>query len=269
LKNRSGGQPTAHGMRVKKEHGQNFLRDERVLHEITQAVNLDQSNVLEIGCGDGVLTRVLLENKINKLLVYEIDPEWAKYVKNILVDDRLTILQENFLDADLQKSLVALNAVKQKWVVAANLPYHVTFPILRKFLSVQNILSEGVIMVQEEVAQKIVANAGRSYGYISLYFQYFFDWKLLSKVAPTAFYPAPKVFSRLLHFTPRVDQPEIANLDDFWNFIKAAFSQPRRMLRNCLSSYHYDLTKIDDDFLAKRAQQLKPAELLAIWQKLN
>lgn len=269
MKNRSGGQPTAHGMRVKKEHGQNFLRDERVLHEITQAVSLDHSNVLEIGCGDGVLTRALLANKINKLVVYEIDPEWAIYVKNILVDDRLTILQENFLDANLEKTLNHENTLKPKWVVAANLPYHVTFPILRKFISINDMLAEGVIMVQEEVAQKIVANIGRSYGYISLYFQYFFDWKLLSKVTPTSFYPAPKVFSRLLHFTPRVDRPEIVNLDDFWHFIRAAFSQPRRMLRNCLSSYHYDLSKIDDELLAKRAQQLKPEELLAIWEKLN
>lgn len=269
MKNRSSGQPTAHGMRVKKEHGQNFLRDERVLHEITQAVKLENSNVLEIGCGDGALTAALLLNKINKLVVYEIDPEWAAYVKNILVDDRLTILQENFLDADLEKSLIDNNFVDKKWVVAANLPYHVTFPILRKFVSINYKFSEGVIMVQEEVAQRIVANTGRSYGYISIYFQYFFDWKLLSKVSPNSFYPAPKVFSRLIHFRPRIDQPEIINFDEFWLFIKAAFSQPRRMLRNCLASYHYDLTKIDEKFLAMRAQQLKPTELLAIWHKLN
>lgn len=264
MKKRSNGYPTVNGTRVKKEHGQNFLRDERVLHEITQAVELKDKNVLEIGCGDGALTRAVLTYPINRLVVYEIDPEWAAYVQKTVVDDRLTIKQENFLDADLVSGLP-----ENKWTVTANLPYHVTFPILRRFVNISDKLEEGVIMVQEEVAQRIVATSGRSYGYVSLYFQYFFDWKLLSKISPAAFFPSPKVYSRLLHFVPRKDRPNIVNEEAFWVFVKAAFSQPRRMLKNCLASFHYDLSKIDPEILALRAQQIDPEKLLDLWVKLQ
>ena len=264
MKKKSNSQPVVHGMRVKKEHGQNFLRDDRVLHEISQSVKLNNANILEIGCGDGALTKTILDHPVNKMLVYEIDPEWAEFVKNSLIDDRLVILQENFLDADL-----SLKLQDNKWTITANLPYHVTFPILRKFITVIDSLEEGVIMVQEEVAQRLVAIYGRAYGYVSIYFQCFFDWKLLSKVGPASFFPSPKVNSRLLYFIPKKKKFEIINEEAFWKFIKAAFSQPRRMLRNCLASFHYDVSNIEPELLALRAQQIESAKLLEIWVKIN
>jgi len=253
----------AHGKRVKKEHGQNFLRDEQVLDYIVDSIDLRDSNIIEIGCGDGALTKTILEKPIDKLLIYEIDADWVQHIKKTISDDRLEIKHQNFLDIDLQADLAGL-----KWKVMANLPYHITFPILKRFVSIIPLITEGVIMVQEEVAQKIVANYGRSYGYISLYFQYYFDWKLLAKVPPQAFFPAPKVFSRLLYLKPREERPVIKNIDEFWIFIKAAFSQPRRTLRNCLSSYHYNTSKISDDILALRAQQISYEKFIEIWHNI-
>src|SRR5580765_7611181 len=148
-----------------------------------------QTSVFEIGCGDGILTRAILETEVARLFVFEIDPDWANYVQESITDDRLHMFLENFLDIDF--SLLEEHA---PWTVLANLPYQVTFPILHRFQQHRHLLKEGVVMVQEEVAQKIVKQRGRDYGYSSLFFQHYFEWKLLDKIPPTAFHPAPKVF---------------------------------------------------------------------------
>ena len=124
-------------------------------------------------------------------------------------------------------------------------------------------------MVQEEVAQKIVATRGRSYGFISLYFQYYFDWKLLDKIKPGSFYPPPKVDSRLLYFTPKTDSPVIDAIDDFWIFVKACFKQPRRMLSNILIQSDYDISHLDQEILNLRAQQMTLQQLLEVWNKIK
>ena len=112
-------------------------------------------------------------------------------------------------------------------------------------------------MMQEEVAQKIVKTGGRGYGYTSLFFQHFFDLELMSKVPPSAFYPPPKVFSRLMYFKPKESPIEIPEEELFWKFIKICFQQPRRTLRNNLVQSHYGISGIDENLLAFRSQQMK------------
>jgi 16S rRNA (adenine1518-N6/adenine1519-N6)-dimethyltransferase len=253
------------GISLKKRYGQHFLRNEQYLQSMFDAVTLtDQSSVLEIGCGEGLLTRAILRHPIARLWVYEIDQEWADHVSNSIKDDRLKMHHENFLDADLDT--LKPNA---PWTILANLPYQVTFPILHRFAKYRTSLKEGVVMVQEEVAQKIIKTSGRGYGYPSLFFQHYFEWKLLEKVPPSAFYPPPKVFSRLLYFKPIAKPVAIPDEEDFWKFIIACFKQPRRTLRNNLRSTHYDVAKLSDELLAKRAQQLDMKELLEVWDRLR
>ena len=86
-------------------------------------------------------------------------------------------------------------------------------------------------MIQEEVAQKIVKTSGRGYGFPSLFFQHYFEWKLLEKVPPGAFFPPPKVYSRLLYFKPKKMLQQIPDEAEFWEFIKHCFAQPRRTLK--------------------------------------
>lgn len=121
-------------------------------------------------------------------------------------------------------------------------------------------------MVQEEVAQKILKKSGKGYGYPSLFFQRYFEWRLLDKVPPGAFYPPPKVYSRLLYFKPKQDVPEIQNETEFWKFIKACFRQPRRTMRNNMIQTHYDLSKIDPTILELRAQQMKMEDFMRLWE---
>ncbi len=254
----------AHGIRLKKKHGQYFLKDCAVVCNMLAHVTLtSDTSVLEIGCGDGFLTGAILQSPIKRLWVYEIDPEWANYVRVRYPDTRLTIFQENFLDISWEL-LFPLGP----WTVLSNIPYHVTFPILEVFRKRRTFLREGVIMVQEEVAQKLVKTSGRGYGFISLYFQHFFNWYLLQQVPPSAFTPQPKVTSRLIYFRPRFDQEHIPNEEQFWRFIKLVFASPRRTLKNNLAQGHYDTTRISPQVLSLRAQQLSKQDLLELWSLL-
>ena len=157
-------------------------------------------------------------------------------------DSRMTVFTENILDTDFSRF-----EADRPWTLLANLPYQITFPILYRLAEYRLLLQEGVIMVQEEVAQKILKTSGRGYGFASLYFQYYFTWRALDKVPPTAFYPPPKVQSRLLYFAPVLDPQPIPDEKGFWAFIKRCFQQPRRTLRNNLQSCHYDLTRIKEE----------------------
>ncbi len=147
-------------IRLKKKYGQHFLRDRHVTQTMIDAVALDeQTCVLEIGCGDGFLTRAILQTPVARLWVFEIDPEWAAYVRKELPDERLTVFEEDVLRADLSRL-----ESHAPWTVLANLPYQVTFPILYRLHEYRHLLREGVVMMQEEVAQKIIKTSGRGYG---------------------------------------------------------------------------------------------------------
>ena len=253
------------GISLKKRYGQHFLRDEQYLHSMFDAVTLDAAtSVLEIGCGDGFLTRAILRHPIARLRVYEIDGEWVAYIKDNITDPRLDLHHENFLDADLD-----VLGEHAPWTVLANLPYQVTFPILHRFQEYRRFLKEGVVMVQEEVAQKITKTSGRGYGYISLFLQHYFSWKLLDKVPPSAFHPPPKVYSRLLYFEPIKDLQPIANEADFWKFIKMCFKQPRRTMRNNLKGSPYEGVSLPTDILVLRAQQMNMEQLLTVWNRIR
>lgn len=257
--------PQRQGIELKKKHGQHFLKDGMFIIPMLDAVQLNSSiSVMEIGCGEGILTSAILRGPCKQLKVFEIDAEWADYVKDKYgADSRLHVIENNILDIDWS-SLQS----EQPWVLLANLPYQITFPILYLLQKNREMFLEGVVMVQEEVAQKIVQTSGRGYGFHSLYLQRYFDWKLLNKVPPDAFYPPPKVFSRLLYFKPKLTVDVIEKEEEFWKFIKLCFHQPRRTLRNNLTQSHHDLLKLDDAILKKRAQELSMNDLRSIWATL-
>jgi 16S rRNA (adenine1518-N6/adenine1519-N6)-dimethyltransferase len=258
--------PAKHGIAIKKQFGQHFLKDEEYVERIFDHVDLNQtSSVFEIGCGEGILTSAILKRPVKKVWVFEIDQEWARFVQEKYgSDSRLEIFLENILDVDLSRL-----AQDAPWTLLANLPYNITFPILHLLVKNRAHVKEGVIMIQEEVAQKIMQTSGRGYGYPSLYFQYYFDWKKLDKVPPTAFFPPPKVFSRFLWFRPKQNVSEIPQADLFWKFIKYCFSQPRRTLKNNLQSTHYKIDRLSEDLLKKRAQELSMSDFLSIWNLLQ
>ena len=254
------------GIPLKKRFGQHFLQDKFFVDQMIHKVKLDEkSSVFEIGCGDGFLTESILQENIKELRVFEIDQEWAGFIaRKFKKDQRLTVYEDNILDIDLKD-----NFKRGGWTLLSNLPYNITFPILHLIYKNRSVVDEGVVMMQEEVAQKILRTSGRGYGYPSLFFQHYFEWERLEKVPPTAFYPPPKVFSRLLYFKTRKDPAKIPHEEGFWKFIKICFHQPRRTLRNNFSQSHYDLALFPDDLLKKRAQEIGMQDFLKIWDGLR
>ncbi|HEX2978308.1 MAG TPA: 16S rRNA (adenine(1518)-N(6)/adenine(1519)-N(6))-dimethyltransferase RsmA [Candidatus Babeliales bacterium] len=255
----------AHGIQIKKQYGQHFLRWQVVIDHMIERVSLDKnSSVFEIGCGDGFLTRSILKQPIKQLWVFEIDPQWADFVRKSMPNKRMTIYEQNILDLDW-----SIFEPDQPWTLLANLPYQITFPILHMLQKNRHLLHEGVIMVQEEVAEKLLKSHGRGYGYPSLFFQYYFNWEKLDKVPPQAFEPPPKVHSRLLYFKPKENVAPIPDEPAFWDFIKMCFRQPRRTLRNNMQQTHFDISIISEELLALRAQQMNIDDFLTLWKKLN
>lgn len=253
------------GIPLKKGYGQHFLRDQSVVNKIVHAVPLnDKSSIFEIGCGDGFLTKAIVQQPHARLWVFEIDPDWANYVRKHVTDPRMTVNEQNILDLDF-----TIFEPHKPWILLANLPYQVTFPILRLLQRNRHLLQEGVVMVQEEVAQKILKTSGKGYGFPSLFFQRYFTWKKLDKISPGAFYPPPKIYSRLLHFTPNQHVEPIEQEAEFWKFIKMCFHQPRRTLKNNLSQSHYDWSQVPESQLALRAQQMKMADFIQLWGVLG
>jgi len=258
--------PYLQGIPLKKQYGQHFLKNNTYIDRMIDAVSIDKTiSVMEIGCGEGILTTAILQTTCKKLQVFEIDEQWAEHVHNKYGHDkRLNITLNNVLDERWDEL-----ADQAPWVMLANLPYQITFPILYLLQKNREMFLEGVIMVQEEVAQKIVKTSGRGHGYSSLYFQHYFDWKLLDKIAPDAFYPAPNVFSRLLYFKPKQAVQNIPDDINFWKFVKLCFSQPRRTLRNNLSQYRFDIKRLDDEILKKRAEEFSMKDMLLAWDILR
>jgi 16S rRNA (adenine1518-N6/adenine1519-N6)-dimethyltransferase len=252
--------------RKKKQFGQHFLRKFSVVENMIKKVAVKpKTSIMEIGCGDGFLTKAILNlTKCKQLQVYEIDPEWAEYVKNLIKDPRLKINVTNILDADL-----SVLSDQKPWVMLANLPYQITFPIFFLIQRNKTLFQEGVVMIQEEVAQKIVSKSGRSYNSTSIFLQHNFDFELMEKVEPGAFTPPPKVNSRLLYFKPKEKLQEIPNEVEFWKFLKLCFHSPRRTIANNLKQTHYDLSKIPDNILTLRAQQIDFNDFVKIWTFLS
>ena len=249
----------------KKRFGQHFLRKQSVVDHMIDKVKITpETNILEIGCGDGFLTQAILDQtKCKELWSYEIDPEWAEFVTNKIKDPRLNIKQENILEIDFKQ------LEKQKpWVLLANLPYQITFPIFFLLQKNKHLFQEGVVMIQEEVAQKIVAKKGRGYSATALFLQYHFDFELMEKIEPGAFSPPPKIHSRLVYLKPKENIVSIPNEKEFWKFLKVCFLSPRRTLNNNLKSSDYNVEKISDEILNKRAQQLTFDNFLKIWENL-
>lgn len=257
------------GKFLKKKFGQHFLRDSRFIDIMIKRVGLSditsftsELNVFEIGGGAGALTRAILAQPVKRLWVFEIDPDWAVELKKI-DDTRLNVFEQDFLRCDF-----SIFEPHKPWILLANLPYQITFAILYLLQRHRALLRDGVIMIQEEVAQKVVKTSGRGFGVHSLFLQYYFDWQLLDKVPPEAFYPAPKIFSRLLYFKPKSSVPIIPEEEKFWHFVRACFSQPRRTLRNNLLSSLYDITYFDDVTLGLRAQQLTMPDFVGLWARV-
>ncbi len=220
----------------KKGLGQNFLTSGDVIDKITHAAD-PCDGVLEIGPGFGVLTQSLAENS-PKVVSVEIDERLNEVLEFTLADyDNVKIINSDVLKIDL-KELIKNEFGDKKISVAANLPYYITTPIITKLIEEKLNIKNIVVMVQKEVALRMQAKPGtKDYGAITLLCLYYTQPSIVTNVPASLFVPPPKVDSAVLKLD-MLEEPRVKVLDEkmFFRVVKAAFSQRRKTLLNCLSS---------------------------------
>lgn len=223
--------------RTKKRLGQNFLIDESVINRILEEVSPDDT-VMEIGAGAGFVTERLVE-KAQKVYAVEIDEDAISVLRKIDAKN-LNIIHNDILKTNLK------DLEDTTFKIVANIPYYITSPILVHLLGEiddtnnenRNRISEIILMVQYEVAQRLVANEssqGKQYGLLSILTQFYADTEIIKKVPARSFYPAPKVDSALVKIKIR-KEPLIKNADLTFlkRVTKACFATRRKNLKNSL-----------------------------------
>jgi 16S rRNA (adenine1518-N6/adenine1519-N6)-dimethyltransferase len=255
---------------VGRRFGQHFLTRPSILEQIASAAcgTGDTSPlVIEIGPGKGALTGPLLE-RARKVIAIEVDPVLVHYLRQKFRDTldagRLELIEGDVLKTDLSKWGPA--------VVAGNLPYYITSPILERVFALQSEWIRAVFLVQAEVATRIAASpGGRDYGYLSVLAQMYSRPDILVQVPRTAFRPPPKVDSAVVRLEPRDAAAEwnIPDREAFLRFASACFRQKRKTLRNNLAPV-YGRERMDTLPEGRlRAEQLGVPELAALYRRLE
>lgn len=219
------------GITPRKGLSQNFLIDGNIIRKIVKTAEVTSNDVvLEIGPGPGSLTEELI-NAGAKIIAVEKDPALAKALHRLKA---LEIHCEDILTFPVEKHF----SNKQKGKVIANLPYHLTTPILTKLIPLHTLFSSIVVMVQEEVARRFTAKPKTSdYGSFTVFLNYYSEPHYAFKVSKHCFYPEPKVDSAVVVLKLRTP-PTVSNEKKFFEMRRTAFEHRRKMLRASLKELY-------------------------------
>ena len=221
-------------LRADKKLGQNFLIDESVVRRIVEAAELTpEDTVLEVGPGIGTLTQGLAESGASVVAV-ELDKRLLPVLDVTLEGyDNVRIVNGDILQVDIMEQVQ-----KPGFKCCANLPYYITTPIIFAILEKRLPMERLVVMVQNEVAERMAAKPGsKDYGALSVAIQYFTEPEIAFIVPPSSFIPAPSVDSAVIVCKRRSTPPvEVCDENLFFRVVKAAFSLRRKMLSNSLKN---------------------------------
>jgi 16S rRNA (adenine1518-N6/adenine1519-N6)-dimethyltransferase len=231
------------GLRARHALSQNFLADVEVLEAIlAEAAPAHGRRIVEIGPGLGILTAALLDAgaavtavELDRRLAGYLRERFAGAIERAAVPDgpdagSLRLIEGDALDQDL------VRLVAPPYDVVANLPYHITSPILHRLLGEPPRPARIVVMVQREVAERVAAAPG-AMSYLSVFVQYHARVRIAFAVPRTAFEPEPEVDSAILVIEPFGDDDRLAPADEdaLWRLVQAAFRERRKMIHNVLA----------------------------------
>jgi 16S rRNA (adenine1518-N6/adenine1519-N6)-dimethyltransferase len=259
---------------TKPKLGQNFLGDAQAIDRIVHALGeLRGETVVEIGPGRGAITRALAA-QAGHVIAIELDIALAGQLRSQFPPQRVTVIQADVLGFDFAG---AATQAGRRLVVAGNLPYYITSPILLKLAENHEALDRAVLMVQREVADRIVAGPGsRDYGVLSVTVQMYGPVEPLFSLPPGAFSPPPDVYSTVFrwHFAPRFAELGVIE-EDFFQFVRRAFAHKRKTLANNLRAAGFAQEIIQASFsrasvpAQARAEALSLQELARLWIELR
>ncbi|MEL7602798.1 MAG: 16S rRNA (adenine(1518)-N(6)/adenine(1519)-N(6))-dimethyltransferase RsmA, partial [Bacillota bacterium] len=217
---------SAFGLAPNKALGQNFLADNSALSALLDALPGDRLPVLEIGPGLGALTGGLLDRS-NRVVAVEKDAAMAAALQSLTPEERLTVVEADFLKADLNELHALLGG--GEFVVAGNLPYYITTPCVLKLLSSGLPMRALLLMLQQEAAERFFALPGdRVYGPLTVLAACGYKAEEVLRLSPAAYYPQPDVHSAVVLLTQTAAAPPVG----FLTFLQAAFAMRRKTLVN-------------------------------------
>ena len=240
--------------RTKKHLGQNFLINGEIIRDIINFADISANDtVVEIGSGVGFVTEQLIKYA-KQVIAIEIDDEAVKELRKLNTPN-LKIVHKDILKTDLSE------LCDEKIKVVANIPYYITSPIIAHLLGEvddlnnknRNKITDIILMVQEEVARRMIADENspsKQYGLLTILSQFWADVEIVKLVGRKSFYPIPKVNSALVKLTVR--ENPLLDLSDYSHFrktVKAAFSQRRKNIKNCLLSGGFTKKNIQNSLI--------------------
>lgn len=228
---------------MSKSLGQNFLIDGNIVRNIVEGAGIGEEDyVLEIGPGIGVLTEELAL-KAKKVLSVEIDQQFVGILSQTLeAQDNIEIYPGDILEVDLDRIIeekLGGGPVK----VVANLPYNITTPILARLLENSYNIDSITVMIQKEVADRIVSTEkDKDYGALSVFANFYANTEIILRVPNTVFIPRPKVESAVVQLKLKEDLPKV-NKEIFFSLVKSAFGKRRKTILNSMTTGYLDLSK--------------------------
>lgn len=271
-----------YNIKANKRFGQNFLIDDNILENIISSSEISKKDlVIEIGPGLGNLSEYILNN-CNFSILIEIDKNMEKILNDRLKNyNNYLLINEDVLKIDIDelvKKIELKNNIKYENVkVVANLPYYITTPIIFKLLQDSKRITDITVMVQKEVAERMVAKPKtKSYGILTIMVDYLSDANIEIIVPNTSFIPSPDVTSAVIKLVKN-KKYDVKNEELFFKLIHSAFAQRRKKLSNSLESTHFmDMNKSEiEDLLINnninlniRAEELNINEYINIINNL-
>ncbi|PHI21362.1 ribosomal RNA small subunit methyltransferase A [Lewinellaceae bacterium SD302] len=255
-------------MRAKKSYGQHFLNNEHYAANIAAGLELtDQyERVLEVGPGQGFLTKHLLERRDDfELTVIDADRDMAHHIKRNFKELEGRIILKDFLKLKMAEEFDG------EFGLIGNFPYNISSQIMFKMMDNYRMIPEMVGMFQKEVADRILAGPGsKTYGVLGVLVQARYSGKLMFNVGRGNFSPPPKVQSAVIR-CERLPEPLVPD-EHYGNYkrvVKAAFNQRRKMMRNSLKGILPSEQLMDDEFFQRRPEQVSVAEFVELAMQLE
>lgn len=256
-------------IKANKSLGQNFLINSEVVENIIENSNIEQDDmIIEIGPGLGTLTKYLLE-KAEKVLCIELDKRMVNILEDrFSSDNKFEIINEDVLKVDLNKIIKEnkeTGKIKNVKIVA-NLPYYITTPIIMKLLEEKLDIESITVMIQKEVADRLIETpGGKNTGAITYTVYYYCESEKVMEVPNSSFIPEPEVTSEVIKMNLRKEPPvNIENTKVMFMLIKSAYMQRRKTLLNSLTNSKVFISKQEGTEILKKLnlnENVRPEEL--------